>query len=593
MPFMGFDREHLQSLRRSMRRAAAELAAVRSDDPDARESVATARSVCAVLTFDWLPVIDAILTCVALDDGGGWQVIADPLPGPGGVAVTADEARELVAWLLGDHLEGAVSNADLVRLADTLDAIAGDRALTGAFRDAIGDDHHWARLLDHVGIVRAGVADVLSRDPHDGALATSIAALDRALGALATTYASGPHDGHHAWYPTVVQYVEPYTAALLITHLDLGSRMLAAVSDDVLRRWFDAGFERQWADQYYGGDNAADLLFVKLAADPVAAAAFLLRTADRPELVLLTAQHDHHVEALLVTGTSPTNMSAADAGRVIVPMIAYVRAPGWQFAGMRDGVTGSAPAILGGVVAPWLLQFGPRAAQWHWSADDGDDAIRWLIDDPAAAEHLLTAVEQWSGGSWSTGLIADDGSVRAEALHDLAAMVVHLDLAFRDAEITAGAEARLWTSIGVVVAELVVPALFTNPAVGLGVDVAVTALSPAVGAALRRNGVLPANEDEARRSADDRFGSRLTETAVVAVMTTVGHLVDAGQLRPEVLERLDLTGVDGSCPAAETNRRLREFVMGLEGDLDPLTFESLLIVTDVFAGPVIGPLACT
>ena len=618
MPYMGYDRDHLEALRRAMRRAADELGDRRCADPLALDAMRVASAVRTGLQTEWLPLLDGILGCVALEQrspvwlsssdlrnivllqaqAAGWQILTDPLNGSLSAPITEAEARAIATALADEDLDDLLdSDAEVVWLTAAMTTIGGNPTLAAAFTDAFGGafggDAAWAALLDHLGLERAGWADRLSRDPNDERASTRMRVLDQAMAALAAIYAAGPHEGHRGWYPTVTQHIEPYTAALLVGHLDLGREMLAAVAHDLLRRWYDAPFGVLWVDQHYAGDNAADLLFALLVAEPGAPTAFLRRAAERPELVLLTAQYDHNVKALLLAGTSPEHIDPADAGRVIVPIIDALRAPGWQYAAGHDGFTRTAPAIIGSVIAPWLLQFGPRASQWQWTADDADDALRWVIDDPATALALVDAMQRWRNHIASTELIADDGRIDEDALHDLAEMVVQLEVAFRDEEVDDAADARFWSDLGFAVAELVIPALFANPAAGLAADLTVAALSPAVQGALQRFGVIAPGEDEARQEAQRRFGSRLTDTAVIAVIATVGHLIDSGLLPPDALDGLDpVAGGPDGCGPAETGRRLRDFVTGLEPQLDPLTYESLLLVTDVFAGPAVGRIIC-
>lgn len=635
MPFMGYDRDRLEVLRSAMRRAVDEIDGRRCDDVAAGDAARVAATIRRSLADHWLQLLDGLLGCVAfeqrtpahLDDGdlrnawllavqaAGWQVVTDPEAGwfadPTGRVPTEHEVRALAEALahgeLGDLLD---TPSELIWLTSTMHSVVADPVLSAAFRDILGGDERWAYVFDHLGGDRGRAAQRMlddPDDPNDTDLAGHVRRFDDAIAALTAVYAAGPHGGRGAWYPSVTHCTEPYTAALILDNLGatLAASVLAAVAHDVVERWYDPSSPTApWRDQHWGGDNTADLVFRVLAQRPSAATSFLLLAADRPELVFLTAEHDDVVNALIVAGTDPASTDPAEAGRIVTNMIGYLRDPGWQVSPTRDGVTLNAHAIMGSVIAPWLLQFGSRSDDWAWTPDDGDSALRWVISDAAAMARLGEARGQWQHQIAEASLIGRDGRIDEHALHELADMCAQLELALRDQEIDDAASARLFADVAFFIGELVVPMAFQTTTGGVVADVAVAAISPVVRAWMEDQGWIPPNEAEARDQAQTRFGSRLIDTGVIAVVGAVGQLVERGVLPAAVLDRLELDlgpesgDVDGhgdghgGCTAEEAARRLRAFVTDLELELDPLTYESLLLVADVFAGPVVGRIAC-
>ncbi|MFM2073083.1 MAG: hypothetical protein RLZZ623_3347 [Actinomycetota bacterium] len=620
---MGYDRDRLAALRAAMHRSVDELDRISPIDPAATSAARSVSTIRTTLRDRWLPVIDSILGCVALDGRSpvhldssdlrnawllemqtlGWQVLADPID----LAEPFDPSDVTVGAVAA--LGSALAEGDLERLLDTPDelawltrvlrSVADDAVLLSTFRTAIGGDATWAAVLDHLGRARAAADQQTEWHPHDFARRDHLRSVDDAIGAVVEIYAAGPHGGHRAWVPTVVQLVEPYTAALLLQHLQmyrpLNATTLALICHQLLLRWFDAPIDANpWVDQYWGGDNTADVLFPLLSAQPAAAAAFLRRVAERPELVLVSAQHDRLVENLLLVGTSPENMNPDDAGRVLRSMIGYIRLPEANIRLARDGVTTSAHAILGSVIAPWLMQFGARADEWAWNADDGDEVLRWVLADADGAARLADATKQWQRRATTWQLIGDDGRIDDRALNDVATMFEQIDRAFRDAQIAAAAETLFWTNTAFWLAQTLASSLVeATPAAPIASS-AISMVSTRVRSALEDQHVL-ASAAAVRADARATYHSRLMDTAVIAVIACVGTLIDNGMLPADALEPLDLTaGSAGStrCTAEETGRRLRLFVASLEPDLDPLTYESLLLVTDVFAGPLVSRLLC-
>lgn len=603
MPYMAFDRENLQALRTAMRRADEQLGNQISCDPLAANVTSAVTRVRQAFQQKWLPVLDGILQCMALEarnpvqidptglqpvwlppyTAEGWQVVADPMSP---LTVSAAQATALGTSLADGDLDALLdSEAELVWLAGVLAIIADDSALTVAFRNAFDGDEPWAEVFTRIGAAHGASGQHLAFKPGTIEDQQRLELLEQLIGSLAVTYASGPHTGRTGFYPTVITLVEPYTAALIVAHATMNSRMMATASVDILSRWYADVADRFVYPDFAGtGPNTADILFTALAADSAAATAFLLLVNGQPELVLRAAHDDGSVEQLLLAGTNPAYVSAELAGRILVPLIEVIGA--WSYGSMGTAVRGEDLApLMGSVFAPWLPQFGPRAAEFGWDRGQGDSVLAWLLANGAAA-NLAAGIASWHDRLASEPLIRDNGTIDIFTLNEMLAMFMQLEIAVRDADISRAAADRILTDAIFYLAQTLLPnAARGSVVVGIAADVAMSAAAPAIRSWMEDQGWVPPNEAGARAAAQAKFGSRVADIAVLSVLGAIGQLIDSGKLPPEVLDRLDLSNPAG-CVATETADRLVEFGYSLEADLDPLTFTSVMLIIEAVAGPV-------
>lgn len=611
MAFLGYDRELLVNLRRSMRRASDALIAMTSTDPEAGDALHELRSSHRALDEQWLPVLDGLLACMALDERApvqldptdlrlalvfdlqqhGWQVVLDPLVGSNADApITVEEARAIGDRLLDDQADG-LSSEELGWLAERLTAVAGNPAAAAAFRGAFASDADWAMVFDHLGLDRLDQADRATWDPDDAAAVDRMAALDAVFVPLAALYASGRHTSHAGpWFPTVIDHLDPYSAALLLRDLDLDSTTTARAADDVLLRWMTGhDDQRIWADRSAAGDNAADLLFGWLALDAEAARLFVVRATDHPEIIFLTAHDDASVVAVLMAGTDPSVMPVGEAGRTIRPLLDWSTQRDGAMNSAIDGGVDDPRRVLAPALAPWLMQLGPRADEWSWSPDQAGDALRWVIGDEQAAASLVASMDDWEQTLAKTPLVGADGRLDDEALHDLAGMFATLQVAFHDEEVADAVTAGFWSNSTVLFGAILVSAIVPGgPVISVLADVTLSAVSPAAQSWLHSNGMLRDPGDDIA-AADARFGSRSADTAVVAVVGVVGRLIDAGSVPPDALDGLQLDRPDefgDTCTPRVVDDRLHQFVQGLEGSTEPTVFADLVAVVNAFSNPL-------
>jgi hypothetical protein len=567
MTLLGYDLFLLDALRRQVRRTAGALASVRSDDPLAADAVRAARDAQRLLELGWLPAIGAVL-------------VDDPLGGPG------------TATVLSTAMTSAMTAMTSAMTAmTTATAWWESSAMGGSAAGPRLDDAAWAATFDGFACRRLDLAQVLVDDPDDTTARRALADLDAEIAAAAARYAAaGPNDGHVRWFPTALLDASPMAAALVLRHLRLDDRTLAAVGSLVMRRWREGSDHgMRWPDAFAGGDNTADLLFRILADRPAAAAAFLERA--RPDEILLAAQFDDSVARLLIVGTSPAQVDEVTAGRILRPLLEWLQLHGVPSA--TDGATRSAPAIAAAAVTPWLADLGPRASRWEWTYDDGDRALRWLLGDPAARAAMADGLQR--DDLSDVPMLEPDGRVDGELVRDLAGTFAQVQLALRDAEIAEADADGLLAQLAVNAAGVAITAAAPSGPIGFSAKVGVALLAPVAIDALDRWGIAPSPEG-ARRRAQQTFGDRAIDTAVMAVTGIVGAAVERGDLPRDTLDRLELEGLAGptgaGCAPREVSDRLHAFVADLAPLTDPATHNALLAVLYAFANPLSDAQLC-
>lgn len=553
-------------------------------DPDMGDAARVVSRVRHLLGTTWVPAIERVLTSEALNirrtgHPDGWMRLPDPL----GPSVTVERAPALAAELT---LHGATPT----QLVDLLAGIARNPAAGAAFRAEL-TAHDWGRLIDEVGLAHLTAAHLAVDDIGNPELQGQLALLDDAAALLALLLRGRP-DGHRPWRPDVLAHADPYAAALIVRHLRLDATVLAETADRLLLRSYEGHPNGdRYADGYRSGPNAGDLLFPLLIAEPAAATAFLQRAAQHPAVVFMSAQDQRLVRDLLRTGTAPTRVSSRSAGTILPPLLRWA-ADARRRVQPHDGGTPDASAFLAEASAPWLLQFGRRADEWGWTGPEADQAVRNLIDDERAMEHLIGAMGTWRRTLAATPLTRVDGRVDLDTLLDLSTMFAQLQLAFRDEEVTDDAEARFWLEVTLFTGTLVASAAITGGFLAsVGTGLALDAANATAAAALGRFGVAT-SADRSRHEAAARFGSRNADVAVIAVVSVVARLVAERHLPADTLDRLHLPTGGAGCSPIVVAERLATFVATLEPFTDPSTFNAITTVMTAFINPSSARQAC-
>ncbi len=395
----------------------------------------------------------------------------------------------------------------------------------------------------------------------------------------------------------------PDEAALVLASLAVDAATLGELTFEILATW-RAGRPGglPWDDHWTFGANVADRLLPALAERPLAAARFLELAAASPEVLFVAAEDEAWVGRVLAAGTAPGVVDARAAGDVLVPLLRWLQGhDAWRLIGL-DGATPGARVHMAEAVAPWLLRFGRRAAEWGWSREEADAALRWVADDERAAERLVVAHARWQASVAGAPLVDGDGRIDADALFDLAGVMSQLQRVLQHADIDAAAEDRAWLDLSLRGAAAVVSIASSASGAGPVTSLAAGAVTAQLGQAARRQldawGVVP-TEERSRRRARATFGTRVADTAVIAVVAVVGHQVDRGLLPAHALDRLHLDdlrrdddGDDDACTAREVIDRLEAYVAEVAPSTTPEVANALTAVLAAFGAPGSVDAAC-
>lgn len=205
-------------------------------------------------------------------------------------------------------------------------------------------------------------------------------------------------DGAAATMVRLLDGYEPLEAAQVLASLGLHGQALALAVDGLVRRWRDDVADRassvpadQLADLTRA--NPCDALFRLLIADPVAARQFLELAGEHPLTVLEAAGDPGLMHQLVLAATSPAVVSAAEAGRLLAPLLREYLS-GWrplEAFGLGDP---DWPVFLADVLAPWTLQLAPLADTWPLTPDERREVLQMLVDDDRALQRLVRSGEE-------------------------------------------------------------------------------------------------------------------------------------------------------------------------------------------------------
>lgn len=367
MTYLAYRPDRLTALSVRMRHAAAELRALRCDDPAADEVMRNLRRTATTLDEQWLPIIDRVLRAdplraptdphrdlAALEHSlarvaaveWGWAVAADPTSDDPR-HTTTEEVHALARRLAELEPDEVLDDEDALEwLATEARAITRDPALAAQF---LNEFHDWGRWGDAFARRRAMI--VAHLDEGD------LGVLDDAVRALARVHNVVPTP-RLDW----LDDMSPYAAALFVRQLDLPAPRMAVVVDVLLQRP---------ADELDGlrGPNTADLLLGALLRDPVACSRYLELAVHHPATFLDTLADPGLADRLLRVGTDPATTDVASAGRILPALLAWyatdpTREPG---------------TLLADLVSPWTLQFSPANHDWTVLASERNRLIRFAL----------------------------------------------------------------------------------------------------------------------------------------------------------------------------------------------------------------------
>jgi hypothetical protein len=326
----------------------------------------------------------------------GWQLTVDPSAVTPRVATPTDAALLGQRLASGDLLAALDTAAERRWLQQQLHSILSDPTLAAAF---VREFSRWADLCNRLGDQLITERHRLSIDPADAATISAVAEIEQLFASLAALYRSRPSQGHVAPYPAEIAEMQPYAAAMFVSNLELDGTTLARAAAEILHRWRAVApnqqdyAERVWLDMVMDGPNTADILFRLLLATPGACTHYVIRSADDPAALWVSAADPALALQVALAGTAPGNISLHNAGIVIQAWLDYFQSP--DFSWMTDTVEGYPVAYrvaLAEVVAPYLPQFAATNSDWG-----GDDAaferrlraLAMLIDDRHALDKLI------------------------------------------------------------------------------------------------------------------------------------------------------------------------------------------------------------
>jgi len=389
---------------------------------------------------------------------------------------------------------------------------------------------------------------------------------------------------------------DPAIAAQQLVDDRVHGPLLAIAAEAILIRWQEGRPDGwMWPDQMADGPNVADRLFELLIADPAAATAFLRRAASDPPIVFFTAADETLVERLLAVGSSPEHTDAATAGAILLPMLSWARGAAPAFGRGHDGATPHARVYLAAAVAPWLAQFNRLRTDWGWTRHQADDTLVWIAREQAAMDRLLLELAAWQGRLETRPITRVDGTIDLGPLIDVATTISQLERACREADAMRGEASRRWLDLvlraGGTVASALAPG---GPVAGIATSGATKIASDLARTKLDEWGVVP-SAARVEAEAQERFGGRVSHTAIVAITAIVCQQALAGTLPASAIDdlgrALDVDD-DGDCATDAVATRLEGYVEGLRLQTDPATFNAMSAVLLAFANPDAVAEAC-
>lgn len=558
------------------------LNATSCDDHAADGAMGTVCRARGSLSVTWLPVLDGIRACTAmtgyqpvdtssndlgdalvwvLHNGYGWLVVTDPLDDTV-LDVTPEEARALgIALQIGDWAKLLDTPEERQRLHEMLDVIAHDPVLSAEFFANFNRVDDLANALGHRRY------DLSVEIAWNGSATDELNRVDRLISDLATAYQSQPATAATSVYPTVIEAMDPYAAALFVQHLALDPGVLAKAADDISVRTLSWGDDRAYPGN--GVDTPADIVFRMLSDHPLASTAYLKLAVAYPQFLIRAADNQALAEQMMLVGTDPRyGVSPEDAGRFIVPFTNYLLYGDDWFGPVFN--TDHPPAMfLGSLAGPWLSYFIPLASQWSWDSEHpGRQVLGDIVRDDAAMTLLVRALGGFIQQVSTMPMYSTDGTLNHERLEVVTDVIATLRLDLRDETIRDAAAQRAWVDVISTVANLAlgIAINFTpaGPFAQAAMGVAGTTGLSAAQSWLEDHGVLPPSNETSRAKAEAAYVADEATTMTTCFVVAVGQLIDQGRLPANALTGLAQVPTATGCPLRDRRTQLIDFVNGLQ-----------------------------
>lgn len=417
MGLLAYHPEEVGRLHLAMCRALDELRRLSCHDPAAADAMRLVRTSAAQLETVWLPLAFRLLTndplsrrqrsdvgIGALDqslikvmaEGYGWSVQTDPLQDDTSV-VTVEEARALGAMLNNVEPQALAQDPErLAWLAQQLSIIGADPVLS---REFLANFDNWAPLCNWLGwahLLYSGGDPMQS----DEAAAERVNGVVDGLAAIQWQgiVASGGPATIAAASDAVPQLDEmrPYAAALLVSNMPLTGVPLVTVAIDLMQRYLEqpmtSGTDGPWSDKdFNSGPKTGDLLLPLILCDRGTTIAYVRAAIVTDPLLLFATTTDHSLQqAALLTAVDPLFVDSAEAAAVILPLLAgFMGDDNASIDISRYGFDPDWHAVLGALVAPWLLELTDVRDTWGLTPEQRVALLEFIVRDDAAMDALL------------------------------------------------------------------------------------------------------------------------------------------------------------------------------------------------------------
>ena len=374
----------------------------------------------------------------------------------------------------------------------------------------------------------------------DDALVAQLRMVDATYAHLADWLNDHPGPLSTGGYPALLDRLDPYAAAQLLRHLHLGGAALAAACEQALRRWHDGppidDGRLQWTDASLAGDNTGDVLFALLAADQAAATTFVLRCADRPEVVLLSARSPQALAALL-DAALPAHLAPVTAGAIVRPITQWTFTVGLLTIPFGNPDIADPRPLVAVAATPWLPWFGPRADAFGWNRRDGAEAALAMFADDAGSKALAGALGTWTARLGTEAIVDADGELDQQLLYDMAGTIGLIQRAIHDSALENAAMTRGCIDLVLDAAQATASFIpVAGPVASVAAGMARGLGREGLESTLDRLGLLPPTVEEV--DADERARRDQTTAAVAtaAVLATVDRLIELGRLPPDAID---------------------------------------------------------
>ena len=373
--FCGYEPAMVEALRAAMKRALDELDGLHCSDAEAAEAMRVVSSAQSTLRDTWLPFTSALLACRALDgyqpatiDPGdlvnswlritsaerGWQTATDPLGSARfstAVVATVEQVRALGAALSGAAGSDPMTTDEVASLAMIVGQIGARQELRAAFLPAF-TTVGWTNVCNQLAKAKR---HLVTESIIDGSAITADerlrwADIDAAFAGLGAVVVGDRIDHPRADSTLLLEDMSPFAAASLAVRLGLDAQALAETTRRVIEHE-QAMLDP--ADETVLGPRPADLLFDAMLATPGAPTAYMVLTADAPQLAMEATTDPDVAHRLVAVGTDPSAITFQQAAVVMPALVRWVLdAREWNATMVYDPELMSTLATL---AAPHLL----------------------------------------------------------------------------------------------------------------------------------------------------------------------------------------------------------------------------------------------